>query len=349
MALTHEQYVRMSDYLAKLYDTALYQQHNLAHPVLMYEPTEAQINDVDSVVGQMPTQRTTEADMAFYNHAYLNTLQNSGRHLFNGTTFVLKQIRLNPLRIEAAYGSYFDMIATSISLEEELLDALDNKLIRLPMRQQYHREVDVKRSLLFGEGRSAAFGGIALVVFNDGGTYKCIVARRAANQAVHPNSYHLLPAFMFQPKEATAQPHEWTLSYHVYREYLEELFGMPEDGSVSWENHPAYLDWQKMVENRQASLHMVGIAMNLLTLRPEYCTLMLIRDPEWWGRINAADSAIALNTAAETDSGPILMSIAEDRRIIEALGDDYYLRMPPHAIAGLWSGIALARTLLKTE
>lgn len=346
MALTPEQYVRISDYLAKLYDAALYHRHGMAHPVLMYDPSEAQINAVDSVVGRMPEQRVTEDDLVFYNHAQLNTLQNSGRHLFNGTTFILKQLRTNPLRIEAAYGTYFDMIATCVALEKELMDAAQTKLIRLPMRQQYHREVDPKRSLLFGEGRSAAFGGISLVVFNDEGIYKGIVARRSAKQAVHPNSYHLLPAFMFQPKAATAQPHEWTLSYHVYREYLEELFGMPEDGSIDWQQHPAYLDWQQMVDQNLASLHMVGIAMNLLTLRAEYCTLMLIRDPDWWKRINALGSKTPLNTTAETDSDPILVPIANEAQVLERLGHDYYLRMPPHAIAGLWSGIALAHNLL---
>lgn len=346
MALTSATYARISDYLATLYDTALYQRHNLRHPALLYEPTATQIDDVDSAIGSLPTQPVTEDDFAFYNHAYLNTLQNSGRQLFNGTTFVLKQIRTKPLKLEAAYGRYFDMIATCAALEHELLAAADEKLLRLPMRQQYHRAVEPQRALLFGEGRSAAYGGLALVVFNDAGTYKGIVARRSARQAIHPNAYHLLPAFMFQPRARPAQPHEWSLSYHVYREFLEELFGMPEDGSADWQQHPAYLDWQQMVAAGQASLHLVGVAMNLLNLRAEYCTLMLIRDPQWWVRVTAPHSPLRLNTAAETDGGLLAVPIATDDALLTALGTGYHLRMPPHALVGLWAGTDLARRLL---
>src|SRR5690606_12147116 len=110
------------------------------------------------------------------------------------TTYTLKRLRTNPLRIDATLGNYFDMIATCISLENELLDVMSQDLIRLPMRSQYHREVDARQSLVSGKGRSATLGGVMLTIFNDMGTYKAIVSQRTSDHATRPNALHLLPA-----------------------------------------------------------------------------------------------------------------------------------------------------------
>ena len=157
--MTIEQYKLICDYLARYYDVQLYERGGIRHPLVNYPSSPEQSVDVDSVSGHLADQAPDRDSFGFYNYAYLHSLQNSGRNLFNGTTFVLKRLRTNPLRIDATTGKYFDMIATCIALEAELLDVFESGMIRLPMRTQYHRLIDAKEALTSGKGRSAAIGG----------------------------------------------------------------------------------------------------------------------------------------------------------------------------------------------
>jgi len=281
MQTAQDRYQIVTDTIRKLYPVPLFTRQGLAHPVTFYDAAPDQVQNVDSVLGREPTRYTSAEDMAFYNHAYLHTLENSGRNLFNGTTFVMTTLRQKPLRVEAGFGSYFDMIATCAALDHELTDAAQSKLVRLPMRSQYHRSVTAEEALRSGAGRSAALGGIVLTIFNDGGTYKLMLAQRSGTQATRPNNIHMLPAFMFQPATTILQSGEWSLRHHILREVLEEMFSMEETDEMNFYDHPALVDLQQMMDAGQAGLYLSGIALNLLTLRPELSALMLIRDPDW--------------------------------------------------------------------
>lgn len=342
-----KRYDYYTEYIRKTYEAELYQQGGLVHPVAFFPAGAEQQDNVDSILGRIPSDQISQDDLYVYDYAYLHSLQNSGRTLFNGTTFAFKQLRQKPLRVEAYIGRYFDMIATCAAFEHELMDAATKRAIRVPLRKQYHLEVSPQRALTHGEGRSATLGCAVLVVFPHEGEYKAILSRRTAAHATRPNAYHLLPAFIFQPMAETVREGEWSLRHHIEREWLEELFGMPEGDALNFDQHPAMQDLQAMYNADLASLHLVGVSMNMLTLRLEFNTLMLIRDPDWWQRVTAPDSAIPLNTEAETRDRLLLLPIASDSVLKAALPPDVHLNMPPQTIPGLWEGVALARQRLQ--
>jgi hypothetical protein len=341
-----EQYHTMTAYLSRLYDAPLFERAGVQHPVVLYPAHAEQMGDVDSILGRVPVDRTRADDFAIYNHALLQTLRNSGRNVFNGTTFALKLLkqRRGKLTLEATLGSYFDMLATCIALEQELRDAAatSKRGLRLPTRTQLHRSVDPADALTRGVGRSAAIGGNTLIVFAHEVGYKAMLMRRTAQAAIDAGRYHVMPAFIFQPKSSAVQPYEWSLRYHIEREYLEELFGMPETGAADFSAHPALLDLRAMLADGRALLHLTGVAVNLLTLRPEICFLLLIHDPDWYRRITAPDSTTPLNADSEA-AEVVLVPIASDHDLLNALPPDVHTRMPAHALAALWAGVDQAR------
>ena len=345
--LNLETYSLISDYLARFYDVELYEHNSIKHPVVNYPASPEQAQDVDSILGHLTPTQSNVNEMVFYNHAYLHSLQNSGRNLFNGITYTLKRLRTNPLRIDATLGSYFDMIATCISLETELLDVMSQGLIRLPMRSQYHREIDAQQSLASGKGRSATLGGVMLTIFNDAGTYKAIISQRTGQHATRPNALHLLPAFIFQPMNAETAQKEWTFKHHLYREYLEELVGM-EEGNTNMYSHPALKDLQTMEANGEAIINLTGVSMNLLTLRAEISAVLLIHDESWWQTMQSGEQGYQLNTP-ETHDKLLLIPIDKDKDILAQLPENYFLTMVPQAIPAFWEGIKTARSLINKK
>lgn len=345
MHLSPEAYRNITDYLARFYDVPLYTLQDINHPVIFYPAQEAQRNHVDSILGRIPTETLNKDDFTIYDYGYLHSLQNSKSHLYNGKTFTLKQVRAKPLRIDAQFGTYYDMLATCYSMEQELIDSSDSKFIRLPLRSQLHRELSPKNSLTHGRGRSAAIGCVALIVFNDGEQYQAIISQRTTSHATRSESYHLLPAFIFQPMADEMRANEWSVEHHFYREWLEELFSMAESDSMDFYQHPALVDLRQMQDNKQAGLYLTGIAMNLLTLRPEICMLLLIHDDGWWQRVNAPDSPIKLATS-ETRDKVKLIPIENDDDLFNALPDKTLTGFVPQAIPALWEGVALAREII---
>jgi hypothetical protein len=343
--LSKEQYELMTLYLASFYDVDLYERHGVQHPLVNYAPQAEQVKDIDSILGHFSPDIVGVDSMVFYNYAYLHTLQNSNPYLFNGTTFVLKRLRTNPLRIDAVLGKYFDMLATCAWLEEELLEVISTGAIRLAMRSQYHRGIAMKMALTHGKERSAAIGCAMLVVFNDAGIYKGIIARRTEIHGTHPHALHVMPAFIFQQMGETMQAHEWSIKYHAYREWLEEFFGMAE-GDSAMNSHPALLDLQGMEAEGRAEMCLTGISMNLLTLRPEINIVLVIHDREWWQRVQSGQEAYQLNMP-ETNEKLLLIPIDSDEAILSVLPEDYYLKIVPQAIPALWEGIDMARKLIR--
>lgn len=346
--MNRDNYALISEYLASYYDVEVYEHGGIQHPVVNYPVSPEQAYDIDSVLGHLNTTTSNADDMPFYNYAYLHTLQNSGRNLFNGTTYTLKRLRTTPLRIDAGLGTYFDMIATCIALEKELIDVIEGGMVRLPMRSQYHREYKAHESVLSGKGRSAAIGGVMLTVFNDEGTYKAIISQRTGEHATRPNALHLLPAFIFQPMTANQAQADWTFKHHLYREYLEELVGMAE-GADNMYQHPALKDLQAMEADGRAVINLTGVSLNLMTLRAEISALMLVHDERWWRKMQSGEDGYKLNTP-ETHDNLLLISLEDNDEAIQSqLADDYFLTMVPQAIPAFWEGIARARLLIKEQ
>lgn len=350
MPIPGQNYQNIVQYLQALYqDAPFYNRHNITHPVVFYPAPSSQITDIDSITGHLSESPLMRDDLLIYSYAHLHTLQNTQRTMYDGVTFALKQVRTRPLRIDAMTGSYFDMIATCQALNQEIIDSSDHVFMRLPLRAQYHRSVDPLNAITRGRGRSAAIGGAVLIVFRHSSGYQAILAQRSASNATDPGSYHLLPAFIFQPQTTDVKACEWQFSYHVYRELLEELFGVSEiqsddNHSEQVMQHPAIQYLQQLMQSNQAGLYLTGVSVNLLTLRPEICALLLIHDAGWYERISTPGSDIAMDTTAETLNGLTLVP-AENDAAVQAMIPDSHLTIPPQAIPALWEGLDLARRL----
>ncbi len=351
MPLDSRDYKNMTDYLQHLYQCEPYTRAGIEHPVTVFYPTDRQIHDVDSLLDSTPP--TPEArDFAVYDYSYLHNLQNSKPGLHNGATFTLKTIRERPLKLRGAIGRYYDMLATCAALERELRDAVAEGWMRAPSRATYHRLVQPPEALLRGAMRSAAIGIGTLTVFNDAGRYKALLARRSAATAFDSGLYHVLPAMMFGPTTAGfADAREWSVKHQVLREVLEELFNMPEQRNPArWDffyDHPALRYLLSLLDSGGAQLCASGIILNLLTLRPEISTLLLIRDPDWYARITAPESDMPLTTADETLSESVVAApIEDDGEFLSHFPPDLHLLMPAQATASLWLGIDLARRLI---
>lgn len=335
-AVTH--YQRMTDYLAKLYDVALYQRAGVRYPVHVYAPAPEQVHDIDSVLGLLDP--ATPTDFAIYDHAYLHTLQNSARHLYNGVTYTLKHIQAHPLRLHATHGRYFDTLATCFALEHELRRAVESGLVRLPLRTQYHRTLNYNQALWNGRGRSATIGVACVTAFKRGAHYEALLARRSAQSATDPRFFHVLPAFVFQPTSETHNAYDWRVSHHIYREWLEELFSVDEaltQDAPAVYAHPAMQDLLAMRARGDAQLLLTGITLNLFTLRPEISALLLIHDAGWWERCHAPDSAYTLDATAETLDGHVVrVPLTSEADVLGALPADFHTMMPPQAAVALW-------------
>ncbi len=365
----------LSDLFAK-HGYALYERKGIRYPVIVLPPDPEQMDDVNSVlVNQIPRHKENPHLFAFSDEQHLADLKKSGRRVENNATFVFTQIAQHPLKIQANLGAYFDMLMTCDALEHELRDFFVNLIeedhatitSQLKRRAQLHRIISPDRAIFDGNGRSAAIGTSTLIVFNHAGRYETIIARRSQNTGVEASFYHVLPSFMFQP---TGPEHfyedEWDVTHQIYREFLEELFGLPECDEINaptaydyFYDHPALHYLEELMADGRASLHLTGIAMNLLTMRPDICTLLMIYDPAWYERVSRQkwDSTIdveLLTTAWETDRRKIVFAPIEDdvtllTTLPNMVGADLQAHMTPQGSAALWLGIDMARDILRSK
>ena len=141
---------------------------------------------------------------------------------------------------------------------------------------------------------------------------------------------------------------EWSVKHEIMREVLEELFNLPEQRQADrWDyfyEHPALRLLLQLLEAGAAQLLATGVIVNLLTLRPEIGTLLLIHDPAWYSRITAADSDMPFATADETEAASVVTApISSDEEFLAHFPPELHLQMPAQATATMWLGIDLAR------
>jgi hypothetical protein len=340
-------------HLRTLYGANLYTRGTDVYPAMAFEAPPGQQDDVDSCLHPgLPQRLITRDKLAFYNWAYLHTLQNAGHTLFDAPTFILHRLERQPLRIRADLGRYFDMIATCAALEDELLEASAGTLLRSPSRTLYHQVVSPRGALRGGAGRSAALGVAVLTVFRHQGAYQALLGRRTAHHATNPGAIHLLPTFILQPGAPEPRPHEWSIRWQIRREWLEELFAWPESGATTpgaMDEHPALVDLDRMLATGDAELVLTGAVMNLLSLRLEITALLLIHDGGWYARATQAQPPARLALNAEVEGGQaILVPVASDAALRECLVPATPVaHMPPQGAVGLWLGVDQARRRLR--
>jgi hypothetical protein len=226
-------------------------------------------------------------------------------------------------RIEAYPGSYFDMLDSATALENEYRAAVHSNEAApvLPERTKILRCFATPLDCLCsGGGVSAAIGGSVLVVFAHGGTYQMICMRRSLQVADKPGMHHVAPSFIFQPVAPEPISKGISLSrLNFLREYLEELFNVPEAETTKTADvlaHPNVVQMQDYLNSGKAEFRTINLAFNLANHRPELCMLLLIRDESWFDSIGTAAIAqskglrpIRLNSEFESAVGPVAFPI----------------------------------------
>jgi hypothetical protein len=198
-------------------------------------------------------------------------------------------------KINADRGRYYDCILTQYAIEWELNKVLSKggrdaiQMLStpgtLPLREGTEQ---LGNPLYNGMGRCAALTASTLVVFKRRGAadgYYCLMRRRSADVAVSPGMLDVVPGGMFEAWNR--EP--WSLEMNVWRELLEELYS--EDEQIG-SGVPGELDYirQKvpinllleMIDRGSAKFSVTGICIDLLNLRPEVCTVLLVTDPRFF-------------------------------------------------------------------
>ncbi len=114
---------------------------------------------------------------------------------------------------------------------------------------------------------------------------------------------------------------------------------------------------QQLLDTQNAQLYLTGVAVNLLNLRPEICTLLLIRSSNWYKHYTQdsvgseqfqfnQEWATALNREGDKHSltGHIRYGATDHEMMQEA--PLYADQMAPPGAAAFWLGIDMLRRVL---
>ncbi len=226
---------RLREYLLWKYQAEpLLKRGNLLYPVAVFQ-TAAQHKEQRQSLLATPLDVTMPTDGLIADPALRHRLANSGRDLYNGQTYTLRELSVAPeLRLHCALGTYFDMLDTCDALEWEAINAAEslnggesNATFerRLPQRMRLHEQV--AHPVRDGRHRSVALAVSVLIAYARDGGYDLILRRRSMHVAIHPGLLHVVPSFMLQPVTGH-YTEEFSLTHQIQREYLEELFDRPE-------------------------------------------------------------------------------------------------------------------------
>ncbi|HWT93417.1 MAG TPA: hypothetical protein VN238_10505 [Solirubrobacteraceae bacterium] len=269
-------------------------------------------------------------------------LSEDPRTRFDGTTFALERIDRSsgtPV-VDCRMGRYFESLATSEALENELLSALardpDNAapLDVLPMRRRLHELSPDPVS--DGAHRSSALSIATAVIYRENdGTWNAIVTPRSADVATHAHLNHVAPSGIFAPLNdwKPSLTDEFSIRRSLLREYVEELYADSDlergrNLSADIELYEEVHRLQAMLDTGTADLVYTGLSHNLLTLRTEICTLLLVHDPAWLPRESSPGLARPLRLGWEYIEHAS-SELPAGRRYLRALrlGEDF---LPAH-------------------
>jgi hypothetical protein len=182
--------------------------------------------------------------------------------------------------------------------------------------------------LFLGDGRSPAVAITTMVLFE---TQKdvCFFLGKRANQgvAIQAGMNHLIPGGQFQPEWKSNNIYkvlkrhrdhvsvkdlefeqeikqEFSITEHILREYVEEIFGknpvfesdfQTETHDARWyRNEESCIELLQMMDEGNALLTTTGVVWSLLNTRAEICTLLWIKDHDWYKR-NVLENKIKIN------------------------------------------------------
>lgn len=212
------------------------------------------------------------------------------------------------VKLHCKLGTYFHSLTTSEVLEPEIVDAFSARPDHPPEQAWSHLgrrawlHERVADPVADGRHRSAAIGISTLTIVRvrqrelDG--YTMMLSPSSIGVAPQQGRCHVVPSGMFQPFTNESPDRiraQFSVRSMVLRELVEELFGVEEletgDGRTDPDaifDRPEAEAITQMLDRGDAHLLYSGVAVNLLTLRPEICTLLIVHDPDWYEEQSAS-------------------------------------------------------------
>jgi hypothetical protein len=309
------------EFLAWYHKVELYRQEGIEYPAVVFPVSAPQDQLApNSVLAPWPKAtakfvRQEEGDFADPDERFLKHRKEIGI-VENRQTYCLDRLesQTHPPTIHGGIiGYYEDNLATADALEHELLLAFGkykpkpNQFKEFAANRLPHRKALMQfcedrglNPIEYGKGRSAAIAVATLTICCHSASkeYVTFFGARSGKTAVHSHLLHVAPSGMFQPsKNWSNNPQdrryaeEWNIYHHIYRELAEELFDLdpektPGDTPRRFYSIQDITELVEMIEagkrgERGAHLFVTAVTVNLLNLRPEVCTLLIIDDPNW--------------------------------------------------------------------
>ena len=199
-------------------------------------------------------------------------------------------------KINGALGKYYDNVLTQYGMEwelnkiiikskskEKLLKKI-NKYGSLPLREKI--ELNTSSPMTVGSSRCASLTISTFFVFKKSTGYCCLVKKRSNKVGVSPNMFHVVPAGMFESTHNDYE-NEWSIRYNILREFIEEVYNIPEVISSNPSNSEHMYKIEplpyllKLFEEGKAHLSITGISVDLLGLRTEINTILFVDDEDF--------------------------------------------------------------------
>jgi hypothetical protein len=302
------------------------------------------------------------------NSEFVQLQRRLGRIIKDDTVFEAVEINATASDAELVGGltTYGSCLSSQDALEWELLSKMSGFMregppyewTRLDEKLEKRSTIESlgKQYLLNNAGRYNAIAISTLIVHRDeNGEYRVVLGKRSEQTGAHPGLFHVIPACMFQPE--LGDPYaEWDVLHNVFKEYGEELFSMvlnkkAIDPRYFYEEWPCVANLRKALKEGKAVFSLTGLVINLLNLRPEICTLLLVKDASWWSeqrrrmRTNweYASPQEVYNTYGRKCTELSLDNIEEE--YVKYFGYTAGMWVPP-GLAALWLGVDAARAMI---
>jgi DNA-binding winged helix-turn-helix (wHTH) protein len=237
-----------------------------------------------------PTLGVTEYALA---RKFIKSIYTAGPVKHEGLEYCMTSIDLNGSlpRIDGRLGRYYDNILTQYAMEWELKKAMKdhgrlaldrNRVGMLPLREAI--EFGTNPNPLFdGRQRCSAITVSMLMLFERRGQgLWTVIHQRSRTVGLSAGMLHVVPAGMFEAKNRNEK---WSIRTAVMREMLEEVYNEEEQQGEEITGFEDDMVSKKplqflfpLIEKGLAELSITGICCDLLTLRPEICTVLFVPD-----------------------------------------------------------------------
>lgn len=338
------------------------------------EAPAAQQHDVDSILNSDLATPKHDCRVAVpeYQQLIMELVRHEGGPTYNGRKFVLTHLEsVSPLKLVCHLSTYFDVIASCDAIKLEIQRAwvdslgriatLKDPLEHLPLRGRMHRAASPFSPIWNGECRTVGLSTSTLICYrsydDDRVGYKCLLRLRAAEKlAEGRGGFHVIPAGSFEPGAADIPKKSYSVRENVIREFGEEIFDVPERrdaADVFWYHQEPPNEYLiGLLNSGNATMHLTGFSSNLLDLRTEICTLLLIHDPDWensWLRKRGKIRWEFEQTTGATSHVGRSFWLDKDAALISAVPELCPSRLHAPGAAAFWLGVRLARKQIACE